>query len=219
MEMSRSTKNINGAFFKNWTEKSAYVMGLIFADGTLVETKEQLRVSLTSNDYDLLVKINEAMESEYAITQDRNAFKTGFGNPELIETLMEYGLGFRKSDEGRFPKQIPAEFMPHFIRGFFDGDGHFTWERHKGEKKRMVSGFTFGNIELAKGLVDTLREFGLKEANIHYRDRRGSGGRGTYYECRYYTRDTRKLYKLMYEDATIYLKSKKAHYDENAGTY
>lgn len=210
-------KHINTKFFDTWTEESAYVLGLIFSDGTLTRDKNRLVVRISSSDKEILEKVKGAMQSEHAITEYEGHYSFGFGNKELIERLQEFGLTQRKSKEGTLPKQIPADFIPHFVRGYFDGDGHFTYEKHHGEKRRMVSGFTFGTEELGLEMVDMLCKLGLSLGNVRHRPKQDNNF-GESFDLRYYTRDTKKLAELMYGNATIFMERKKRYYDTKNGT-
>lgn len=217
-------KDINEAFFDNWTEESAYVIGYIWADGVLSKAKGHERIQISSTDKDIIEQIHKAMESDYSIVESsygegKMIYITGFSRPNMIAKLEELGLTERKSNTKLFPN-VPREFLPHFIRGYFDGNGHFTYELKKkdGLKRKMHSGFTTGSELFAKGLANALHELGLKLANVHYVDRRGKGGYGEYYQFRYYVQDTVKLAELMYKGATIYMKRKKEYYDTKNGT-
>lgn len=207
-------KKINEKFFHTWTQESAYILGFIYADGHLTKDGEAIRVGMSSNDLQLLTDINNAMGSEYKISVDNKNknpnYRTGFYRKEMSDRLMELGLTLNKSKTITFP-DVPLDYLPHFIRGYFDGNGHFTYEIHKEGKRRMVSGFTFGSEEFGKGLVEALKSLGISERTIHFRDRRDSG-RGCYYEISMMVRDTRKLAELMYRDDTIRLERKKDKY-------
>ncbi|MGE7726814.1 LAGLIDADG family homing endonuclease [Bacillus cereus] len=211
-------KEINEDFFNSWTEESAYILGYIWADGTLTEIKGRLHVSISSNDRDILVKINNAMGSEHKITDHKGTSSIGFSKPKMIERLIELGLIERKSKTIQFPIGIPDECLRHFIRGYFDGNGHFTYEKHSGEKRRLVSGFTTGSESFGLSMINVLNQLGLREAPLKYVDRRGSGGRGEYYQWKYFQRDTKKLYALMYDGSSIYMERKKKMYDDNINT-
>lgn len=211
-------KEINEDFFDSWTEQSAYIIGYIWADGTLTTIKGRLHLSITSSDRDILVKMNDVMNSEHTITEDRDVFKIGFSKPKMIERLIEFGLIERKSKTIQFPIGIPDECLRHFIRGYFDGNGHFTYEKHTQDKRRLVSGFTTGSESFGLSMITVLNQLGLREAPLKYVDRRGSGGRGEYYQWKYFQRDTKKLYELMYNGSSIYLERKKKMYDDNIST-
>ena len=57
-------KKINENFFKLWCPKMAYVLGFIYADGSLLNTNKSSRtyyLSFSNNDYPLLEKIREIL--------------------------------------------------------------------------------------------------------------------------------------------------------------
>lgn len=210
-------KYIDSYFFHTWTEGSAYVLGFIFADGIFTQDPKSpnLKVSISNRDLELLKQIKDLMESEHKISFYKGEYYIlSFVNEEIVKKLEELGFARKKSVDLKFPQSIPKEFLPHFIRGYFDGNGYFSYEKHNGNKMRMVSGFILENREFAEKLADVLAEFGLKRVKVLEREKKTSDG--TSYELRYYVKDTRKLYDLMYRDATIFLKWKKEYYEENA---
>lgn len=206
-------KVINEKFFDTWTEKSAYIFGYITADGCLTESKGHLRVSMSSKDKELLEQIKEALESEHGINEYKGQYSYVIHRPEIVNRLVEMGLQRRKSREGTFP-EVPQEYLRHFIRGYFDGNGAFVLEKHKRDGKRFVSAFSFGSGEFGEGLSEALHSLGLRKAPVHYREKRETSF-GDSYQIRFYVRDTRKLAELMYEDATIFLKRKKDKWEEH----
>lgn len=204
---------INEEFFSELTPESAYVLGYIWADGTLTVSRGEERVFLSSRDKQIIEDIHNAMDSTSKITEYKDTYSMSFGKPKLIQQLKSFGLTERKSTTAKFPIGVPKELMNHFVRGYFDGNGHFTYEKYKGEKRRLVSGFTMGSEEFANDLANYLHGEGLKLAIVRKRDRRGEGGRGVYYDIRYYQRDTKRLAEMMYQDASLFLKRKKEKYD------
>lgn len=205
--------SMNENFFDEINEYSAYVMGLIWADGCLTIDDNYRRVSIYNTDLDLLNKVADAMEWKGNINKTGSCYRLGFSNSRPIDKLIEYGLVEKKSNITRFPS-LPNDMVRHFIRGYFDGDGHFSYELRNSNKRRMVSGFTCGSKEFAIVLIDKLHELGLSKAKLCHRGRDNGGS----YQIRYYVRDTKKLYKLMYKDATIYMDRKKRYYDERVGS-
>ena len=212
-------KKINTEFFDTWTEESAYILGFIYADGCLsLSLKGYWSVTLSSNDKEILEQIRTAMDSEHTISLNNSCWRLVISNKKISEKLLELGVTPNKSLTITFPHCVPAEYLPHFIRGYFDGNGHFTYELHRNGKRRMISGFTTGSEDFVNGLAHTLKNLGLSSANVMYRDRRdeidGNGNaRGRYYAIRYYVHDTESLYNIMYKDSTIYMKRKKGYYD------
>lgn len=210
-------KKINEAFFDKWTQESSYIFGYIYADGCLTKYKERYSVSVSSRELDIIETIRLAMDSDLAITEHKGQYSFSFGRLHLIERLKEMGLIERKSKLKTFPTSVPREFLPHFIRGYFDGNGYFTYENHKPGKKRMKAGFSFGSPVFGEELLDVLRELGIQGGTL-MKHKKTATSFGESLEVRLYTRDTKRLYEMMYENASIYLERKKEYYDGKIGS-
>ena len=117
----------------------AYVLGFIFADGTVEDCRESSRtcyLQLTNNDHALLDEIKKTMSSNHSLyfrPQKYNKFRNGsyqckatynlrIGSKLIYEDLSMYGLTPRKSLKIRLP-QVPDDLFGFFLRGYFDGDG------------------------------------------------------------------------------------------------
>lgn len=137
-------------FDKIDTEYKAYILGLIYADGTIddkVRGKREWRliISLQEEDgYVLKQLLEDTNKKELKIShppsiKNRNWKKrvvACVNNTYLCNTLANLGCGPRKSQLGmKFPI-IPENLINHFIRGFFDGDGCVTIN------KRLYRGVT-----------------------------------------------------------------------------
>jgi intein-encoded DNA endonuclease-like protein len=215
------TKKVNVEFFDQWSEQMAYVLGFIYADGCLSLNKGKYPMLIFgSTDLEVIETLKHVMESEHKINVRTSAVRSPYYSLVICNThmgnrLMELGVTVAKTKTKTFP-QIPEPYVTHFIRGYFDGNGHFTSELHKGVKTRLVSGFTTGSEQFAQGLRDKLFQLGLREATVSLVQRNRTGlveGATSYYQMRYYVHDTKRLYELMYTDATIYMKRKKEFYD------
>lgn len=115
-------------------EKS-YILGLLYADGSNNEKKYTISISLQENDKDTLEKIRLLVESEkpleyldYSNKHDngytyKNQYRLLFFSSYMCKTLKEKGVYPNKSLKLEFPIWIDEEYVRHFIRGYFDGDG------------------------------------------------------------------------------------------------
>lgn len=111
------------------TQEKAYVLGLLFADGTASTTPryKAFSISLTEDDKFLLIAITRLLRTNKPLNyisprsdrySNKGQWRLVITNAKMVEDLLSSGLSERTS----FPP-IPQELYPHFIRGLFDGDG------------------------------------------------------------------------------------------------
>ena len=139
---------------------------------------------------------------------------------------MKFGVVSNKSLILKFPEFISDELMPHFIRGYFDGDGS-VWEGkrkkmivkndHKkyGLRERIIQNVKF-NFTGSNTFIPYLQEYlinhvGLSKTKLNY-----SKSKEEHKHCsmEYSGRkNMKKLYDYMYSSATIYGKRKKEKFE------
>lgn len=223
----------NEQFFdKIDTEAKAYVLGFFFADGCNHDLSDlddgynhQNVISFTQleQDKDILDQIRSVMECNRPykeIVQKSNGnkkFTLAIVSDKLSSTLSKIGGTPRKSLTLEFPKFISRELMPHFIRGYFDGDGS-VWngkrkkmivkdERHPGKtREKIVHNVKFnftGNPVFIEELQNYLiQELGFRKTKLNFS---GKARSGTYCTMEYSGRkQMKKLFDFMYNNATIY---------------
>jgi hypothetical protein len=128
--------NCNENYFEkiNSNEK-AYWLGLLFADGYVRKRKQSngrhkqggiVGISLKNGDEYLLEKLIIDLESTYKL---RKQIKDGFlsyklevNSSKMVDDLINLGCIPNKSLK-LLPPNLTDEFISHFIRGYFDGDG------------------------------------------------------------------------------------------------
>ena len=214
---------VNELFFTKWKPEMAYVLGYLYADGNL-EDASYLRgkyVRVTSTDKSSIVKIKKLLGSQHKIIErvsqivnfsfQNKQYKSSpsyllrIGSHALYNSLTELGLYPNKSLTVKFPK-IPAYFLPHFIRGYFDGDGCVYLEMGRGIKgqkiiKRLSVIFTSGSLDFLNGLQKQLKEAQKLNGRIY------CGNRA--YRLRYTTSEATQFFPFMYLGSNdIYLKRK-----------
>jgi intein-encoded DNA endonuclease-like protein len=157
---------LNEDYFKIWSNNMAYILGFFVADG-LVDKDNQL-ISIAQKEKKILEKIKIELGSDQPLRQNNN---TGVYMLNLSSKIMKndiinlHGIMPNKSLDVKFP-YVPEEYLSHFIRGYFDGDGYVNYEKH-------VVSFVGGSIIFMKSLIDALQEIGfepyLKTINNHFR--------------------------------------------------
>ena len=95
---------------------------------------------------------------------------------------------------------IPKKYLPHYIRGYFDGDGSIYLDK---QANSYQSNFVFSSIGLAEDFANKIRKITFSKLKICKKKNTN---------CWYFRiakKGTMKLGHFLYKDATIYLKRKK----------
>ena len=149
---------INENFFTEWSPEMAWVLGLLFTDGNIDES----RVAITSVDIDLLEKIKNLLKSSNPIQErvqsydkSKHIYEFIFSRVKMRDDLLKLGLHKRKSLTMVFP-DVPEEYIRHFIRGCWDGDGSIFIS---GDKLR--GSYVCGSFKFIEGLVRELHKIGI----------------------------------------------------------
>ncbi|WP_078546776.1 LAGLIDADG family homing endonuclease [Litchfieldia alkalitelluris] len=146
---------VNEDFFKVWSHKMAWVLGMFITDGCV--SKQLNRISFSQKDERILRLIANYLEADYIIAPiySSRTTPTLMINSKIIKNdLKKLGISNNKSLTVPFP-DIPEEFLPSFIRGVIDGDG---WVQNKG----YVMNITTGSLDFAKGLLSVFQTWKLR---------------------------------------------------------
>lgn len=147
----KRANNINYSYFNEIdTEYKAYILGFIYADGSLIKTSEnrqdRLVISIQEEDSYILQKLLDDTNNNKVITRNppstiKNEWKkqgtASINSDEIFNDLIKIGCIPNKTNLGMtFPK-LHESLIHHFIRGFFDGDGCITIHKriYKGVNK------------------------------------------------------------------------------------
>jgi len=116
------------------TQDKAYILGLLYSDGSNGLSKGTISLSLQEDDREILeqirITVNSSKPLEYIDYSNKNDFGYHYKNQyrllffsiHMCRTLNDIGMIPNKSLKLQFPN-IPSELYSHFIRGYFDGDG------------------------------------------------------------------------------------------------
>lgn len=135
------------------TEYKAYMLGLIYADGSIIQPKgnRQLKlvISLQEEDGYILDKFSKEVCGGSKYLSHPPAIKNKGWKKRVIvnivsdilcKKLISYGCGINKSRLGMQFPNINAKFHSHFVRGFLDGDGSVLVQPIKYSYKRKTVG-------------------------------------------------------------------------------
>ncbi len=193
--------------------EQAYWLGFLGADGCMIATErhpegDHLSVRLAARDKGHLVKLKAALGAHASVL---DGVSKGFGKPapsanlnvgsrRLTDALLALGVGPRKSATQE-PWGGPADLMPHYWRGLFDGDGSLAikgpglWTAFLCGSEACVRGFT----EWAHGICGT-------NATPYFRT-------GCWYVSISGRHQVAKLTRAMYENASVSLDRKQERAD------
>ena len=119
----RRNSGVDTQFFKRWSPDMAYLLGVICADGCLVEHANGYHtLNITSKDLDWLQQLKRTLRAEQKICRKERGYQLQIRNQIIYRSLLDLGLTPRKSKTLQLPTVAP-EVFPDFVRGVFDGDG------------------------------------------------------------------------------------------------
>ncbi|SHJ48604.1 LAGLIDADG family homing endonuclease [Tepidibacter formicigenes] len=211
--------NYNKDYFKeiNNSEK-AYWLGFIYADGYVKRNgkSKMFGIALSIDDKEHLEKFKKSIEATYPIkvyNPIENSYSKKqycriqiFGE-EIFNNLVKHGVIENKTLRLE-PPNIKKDLVPHFIRGYMDGDGTITYNSSNKKEFRV-------KIVGVKNMLNFIKKF-IEENNIatinkFYQRRKTDkvysielGGNN----------QVKKFLDLIYKDSTIYLDRKYNRYKE-----
>lgn len=167
----------NFSYFREIDSKDkAYFLGFIASDGCVYDRdngiqQKMLSIGIHQKDEEVLTGFLKYLDSNNPInkhfTKETPVAQIQIVNDELCNDLSKYNIFPRKTWE-YYPKNIPNEFMWHFIRGYFDGDGYISWKKESQPNKCNIS--FCGNGKTMKFLSEVLNNY--KIDNCLIRDQR-----------------------------------------------
>jgi hypothetical protein len=200
---SRNAKNIDLNFFEEIDSKEkAYILGLIYSDGSI--DKDGYGFSFSSKDYEQISLFRNLLKSEHKICEIKsfdhrtnktyNRYSLHICSKKVTSDLLKIGLANNKSFDCNFP-EFSKEFIWHFIRGLFDGDGCITEGKKEGQLSftQILSGSLYSNIK------DFFNECGLNKTKDQIKN---SFNNKNIYSIKYSSfKDLKYLYDNIYYDS------------------
>lgn len=187
---------INHKYFEQWSNSMAYILGLIYADGCLFNYRTT--IALKSSDAYLLENIRNILESDNEVTIKDKVATLHFSSKTIRESLESYGLTQNKSLTIQMP-EVLKEYLPHFIRGVFDGDGTIT---HNKARPRIA--FYSGSKKFLEQLDSIISNYLQIEPGLILKPEREKNTYSVYYG----SINALDLGQWMYQDADLKLERK-----------
>lgn len=190
-------------------ELAAYWLGFMYADGCVLPQnkygEQEFKIQIRNQDLELLEKFKQDIQSTYPIRYDNSK-----SNPQVIQSLRsqktvndlkKLGCVENKSLILTFPtlEQVPQDYVRHFIRGYFDGDGSISAYRRKETHKKQYTVSFVGTQSFIQGLYKHLKLGSIfpdkRKNNSWYLNINGN-------------HQIEQFYHYLYDDATRYMERK-----------
>lgn len=206
------------------SEEKAYWLGFIFGDGWIETNRkhssDMLGLALSESDESHIIKFQKSIKSNHLIhrynygkgaySNNKKYSRLQIKSDKIVADLMKYGLIPNKTNKNFSPKDIPNNFLRHFIRGFFDADGSLPL-------RKVKQGYAVGSVSITKN--PEMLGFIEKSTNLkwkHYYRKKDNPQCLTIYL--YGKEQQMSFLDYIYEDATIYLDRKYDKYIEIKNT-
>lgn len=198
------------------TEKKAYFLGFLMADGCIKtrECQPCITMQLKSTDKYILEELKAELNTdniiEYNKKRDHSTLRVH--SQKMADDLEKYGIVPRKTGQEKLPLELlPDDMVRHFIRGFFDGDGWITLTSSHGKPNRRLGIGFAGNVDMLTDIKNYFVEKlqGSFNANPYIYNDRAKGYDGFSELIFYKLSDCVKICEWLYKDATVFLTRKR----------
>lgn len=192
------------------TEQKAYWLGVLYADGCVSKKNNSLRFSSIDKEwieaYKKDLECDGPINIEHHSKFNKRIYKITIYSDKLVDSLISYGCVERKSLVLKFPK-LPESLVPHFIRGYFDGDGCVYSGKYlrNSDCKTLRVLICSGSQSLLENMVKYLPvscRLVRQRQRIH-----------PLYEVVFSVEDSKAFYSYIYTNATRFLQRKKDKFD------
>lgn len=155
-------QSCNIHFFDEWSPVMAYILGFIFADGSVRQSTVSIEV--TESDEEILNFIKRKTKSVLPLANCRHknsttkpSLKLRLNSKVMVAKLLELGVFPTKTfRDDPFPV-MPPKMRRHFIRGYFDGDGCVSWRSDRNCKVEFIG---------TRQFIKTVRNILVKRAGM-----------------------------------------------------
>lgn len=217
--VSHKKYSMDVSFFESIdTEAKAYVLGLLFADGSISGKNGRVSLVLQEGDGPLLHQINSLIQNTCPIRYTTRTTPSGnvkmyarlsFHDRKVAADLSKYGLIPNKTYGMQLPVLSP-ELYRHFIRGFWDGDGNIYLGKQTKQWRPVSVAATSNTI-----FCEQLRDIIETQIGIHFSVRKAHSDNEKISQLSLSNvRGVRSFLDFIYKDAHVYLQRKYNKYQD-----
>jgi hypothetical protein len=197
-----------------------YWAGFFAADGCVRNNKSKsIQLMLATKDKNHLIKFQKSLKSEAKIIDDERApskllmkkykYKEKYfysyiciSSEKISNDLALWGITPRKTYTLTMPKWlIDHNMVRHFIRGYIDGDGSYSYNKKKDGKIVSIHVALSGACNAVKQIYEII----IKNCNIKYGNINNKKLNSFLFNS---LQDVKNIYEFLYKDSTIFLDRK-----------
>lgn len=204
---------LNHDYFKKIdTEEKAYWLGFIAADGCV--SGNTFTLTLSSKDEEHLEKFKNLITPTRVLKYYKSKYSPiplcllTFRSKRFVDNLINWGIVPRKTFLLDKLPNIDKNLIPHYIRGYFDGDGSIVVKKHKHSSKYI--GYTF-SILGNKSFLEEIQNHLIQACDLTKTKINLCKPKKNKITCQYVKGGNPQVYKLLtylYKDSTIFLTRK-----------
>jgi hypothetical protein len=218
---------VNHDFFdKIDTQEKAYFLGYLFADGC--NCGKYINFNISEKDLNMLERLNKlvhpggrplyksnARDSTFRyngqIAHTKTNYTLSIYSAHMADALSSYGCTPRKTNTLVFPVEILSnEMLPHFVRGYFDGDGCISTY---GRRDAYTQGYV--SIVSTRSFCNTIAEIIKNTLDVKSKILKKKYQAENVVEFRITnTKSVIKFLEWIYKDSTIHLERKYSRYKD-----
>lgn len=199
----------------------AYLLGFFYSDGNVSTNQEHSRIQLHMKDEEILLKIKEAFPF-FRIYKDSKRNKVILQSSinkvrlDLINNGCLYAKSFINKENLKIPIYENILLYKHFIRGFFDGDGGCTLTQLNNKRIQKRVYIYSGNLNLINEIKTVLENFNINTSiDLNPKPKNtGFSKNSIVYKLTISTSSYKDFYKLLYENADLFMLRKKLKFEK-----
>ena len=187
------------------TQEKAYILGLFCSDGCLSIRGNDIRLSFSNNDLELLEIIKRSMRTSYKIYKRKNSnnYEIQLTNKKIGLAIQKQGCVQRKSLTLSYPENIPPDLDSHFIRGMWDGDGSFLIKSQKRSRSKEYE-YLYCSLCGAEPVINRIAEIIYLSTGVLGKPRK----HGSIFRIQYSVGNAFLVRDYLYHNARLFLKRK-----------
>ena len=180
------------------TSEKAYWLGFLYADGCVHTNRNEVSINITDKEHVEKFK-NFLGAKNHRITESKDSrwenaktlYQLSIKDEQIHKDLIKWGCVPQKTLVIDKIPNIPRDFISHFIRGYFDGDGSLHYLQNT---DNFRISFTSGSKKFLEDIQ--------KELNVMHLSLGHSEGTNTYQLQISGRKQVEKILNYLYQDST-----------------